>query len=252
MSNQVRYKCPFCEYITIQKQSLYNHMDKTHQEELKELPPAQVYFNYKNHKEFGLCIVCKKNHTEFNLKTEKYERICSNLKCKEDYRKMFVDRMKNKYGKETLLNDPEQQKKMLANRKISGTYTWSTNKKAKFTYTGSYEKEFLEFLDIFLNWNPEDLFFPSPIIFKYVYEGKKHFYMPDVYIPSLNLIIEIKSLENTHYRLRDIDIEKLKDITVEKSKYNYFKVTDKKYDAFFNYFIELTKKLSSSKSSTLA
>lgn len=33
---------------------------------------------------------------------------------------MFRQNMLKKYGKDTLLNDPEQQKKMLADRKISG------------------------------------------------------------------------------------------------------------------------------------
>ena len=48
--------------------------------------------------------------------------------------------MVGKYGKTTLLNDPEQQKKMLANRHISGEYEW-TDGNIK-TYTGSYEFDY--------------------------------------------------------------------------------------------------------------
>ena len=67
------------------------------------------------------CIICKKE-TQWNEATERYERLCSDA-CKKKYRQLFRDRMK-KSGKDPdkFLNDPEQQKKMLANRKISGEY----------------------------------------------------------------------------------------------------------------------------------
>jgi hypothetical protein len=130
---------------------------------------------------------------------------------------------------------------MLSNRKISGTYTWSHDPRFKFSYTGSYEKEFLEFMDVFLNWNPEDLFSPCPFVIEYVYEGKKHFYIPDFYIPSLNLVLEIKSFENKHYRQRDIRQEKAKDLAIRNKKYNYFKIHDKYYDDFFDYLTKLKK-----------
>lgn len=240
-NNNAKYKCPFCTKIYTQKPSLYTHMEKEHEEQLEGLPAAQVYFNIKNHKTGGKCIICKQP-TEFNLTKERYERLCNNPKCKEKYRQMFRERMIKKYGKDTLLNDPEQQKKMLANRKISGTYVWSTNKKFKFTYTGSYEKDFLEFMDIFLNWSPQDIYMPCPIIFKYQYKGKEHFYMPDAYIPSANACIEIKSYTNMHYRERDKEIEMTKDKVLENSNFNYIKVHDKYYDDFFYKLLEYVKK----------
>jgi len=49
---------------------------------------------------------------------------------------MFKKRMIGKYGKPYLTNDPEQQKKMLANRKISGVYQWSDGSGA-LPYTGT-------------------------------------------------------------------------------------------------------------------
>jgi hypothetical protein len=237
------YKCPFCDKKYVEKQALYNHMEKEHKEQLNGLPPAQVYFNYKNKKDHGSCIICGKN-TKFNLQKERYERLCDNPKCKEAYRQQFLNRMRKTYGKDTLLNDEEQQKKMLANRKISGEYVWSTNSKFKFTYVGQYEKEFLEFMDLFMNWTPSDLFAPAPVCVPYTYGGKKHLYYPDFYVPSLNLIIEIKAYDNKHYRERDIEIEKTKDRAMQKSEYNYAKVHDKQYDEFFKYIKELILKTS--------
>lgn len=241
MTNNTKkiFHCPFCEkkYVN-SKQSLYTHMEKTHKEQLNGLSPAQIYFNFKNKKTSGHCIICKKE-TKFNEQTERYERLCDNPKCKEIYIKQFKERMMKKYGKTTLLNDEEQQKKMLANRKISGEYKWSKPPYTIFKYTGTYEKEFLEFMDIFLNWDSKDLFAPSPITFKYKYDNKEHFYIPDFYIESLNLIIEVKSFENNHYRQRDIGKEKAKDLVVQKENYNYFKVHDKYYDDFFNYLLNL-------------
>lgn len=243
----MKFKCPFCdkEYVN-SKVALYSHMEKEHAEQVKDMSPAQVYFNFKNkyplHKGNGKCIICGGN-TLFNDKTERYERLCTNPVCKERYRQMFRDRMMKKHGKETLLDEPEQQKKMLANRKISGVYTWKDGI-TKFNYTGSYEKNFLEFMDLVLDWNnPNDIIMPAPQIFYYKYNDKNHFYIPDVYITSLNLLIEIKSSENKHYRERDIDQEKLKDRSVLSSKeYNYIKLFDNKFNTLVNYLLEIKDK----------
>jgi hypothetical protein len=57
--------------------------------------------------------------------------------------------------------------------------------------------------------------------------------MPDVYIPSLNLIIEIKASDNEHYRKRDIAVEFAKDKAVkDTTKFNYIKIFDKDYSEF--------------------
>lgn len=233
------FKCPYCPKKYVEKKSLYTHMEKEHYQQLNGLSPAQAYFNIRNNKTHGSCIMCKKE-TPFNESTEKYERLCSES-CKNAYREQFRQRMIKKHGKDNLLNDPEVQKKMLANRKISGTYVWGSDHNLKFGYTGSYEHEFLEFMDIFLNWDGKDLFSPCPIVFDYKYEGKKHFYIPDFYIESLKLVIEVKSFENNHYRKRDIGLERAKEQVVRKQGYNYFIVHDKYYDDFFEYLIKLKK-----------
>ena len=233
-SNKI-YKCPFCDYKYKEKQSLYNHMEKEHEDQLNGLSPAQCYFNIRNKKDHGSCIICKKE-TQWNEATERYERLCSDA-CKKKYRQLFRDRMK-KSGKDPdkFLNDPEQQKKMLANRKISGEYVWPDGTKTK--YVGSYDRDFIEFVHTFFpDFNPSDLMSPAPQIVNYKYKGKEHFYIPDFYITSLNLLIEIKSDTNMHYRERDIDQEQEKDKAVKRTNYNYIKILEKRYDEFYDFIL---------------
>lgn len=243
-TNTKLYKCPFCDKKYIDKAALYAHMEREHKYDLEGLPAAQVYFNFKNRyaltKGFGKSIIWGKP-TAFNVTTERYEKF-SNQKERELYRELFRQRMIKKYGKDTLLNDPEQQKKMLANRSISGKFVWDNGEET--TYTGSYEKQFLEFLSLTYDWeNPSDIMAPAPMIIDYVNsKGEKRFHIPDFYIQSLNLIINIKSSTNMGYRLRDIEDEQLEDAAIKKTSYNYIKIYDNKFQNFikaFNYLKSL-------------
>src|SRR5699024_4980621 len=202
-------------------------MEDNHEEQLGDLSPANVYFNIRNNKTEGRCIICKRP-TSFNEKTEKYERVHES-KCKEQFRELFKKRMQKKYGKTTLLDDPEVQKKMLSKRKISGTYTWNEGKD-KTEYVGSYEKDFLRFLDS-SGFTAKNIFSPSPATIKYRFDGKDHFYIPDFFIPDLNLLVEIKGTNN-HYQKREELREKAKDKAALNSKYNYIKIVNKRYDEF--------------------
>ena len=145
--------------------------------------------------------------------------------------------MKKKYGKDTLLNDPEMQKKMLQNRSISGTYKFKDG--TVINYTGSYELHFLKFIDESEVINPKDID-QCPYVFEYVYKGKKHFYLPDFYLNNFNIIIEIKDggdNPNNHHKIQSVDKvkEKLKDQAIIDSKqYNYIKIVNKDYSMFLN------------------
>ena len=93
----------------------------------------------------------------------------------------------------------------------------------------------------------EDIMSPSPHTFFYEYEGKKHFYIPDVFIPSLNLEIEIKDggdNPNTHPKIMAVDKvkEQLKDaVMADKAvPFNYIKIVNKEYKKFFKY-LEIAK-----------
>lgn len=240
-------KCKFCGKVFPDADSIAAHLEKAH---IDMIPPDmdsyQFYYYMKTGKTHGNCVMCKQP-TSWNPKTKKYKRFCDNPKCKLAYRDMFKKRMIGTYGKITLLNDPEQQKKMLANRSISGVYTWSDGSK-KLPYTGSYELSFLEFLDKIMDFPSSDVMAPSPHTYIYKYEGKDHFYIPDFFIPSLNLEIEVKDggdNPNMHHKIQEVDKEKerLKDqvMKTNSNQFNYLKVVNKQNEIFLKY-LELAKK----------
>ena len=240
------YKCPVCkmEYKTLGGWS--EHMHRHHPDEIpKGFTDLQYFYYTITGKKSGSCVQCHKP-TDWNEATGKYNRYCNNPKCKEQYCKVAKKRMIDKYGKIHLLNDPEMQRKMLSNRKIAGTYTFSDGS-GKVPYVASYEKDFLMTMDTVLGLKATDIMSPSPHNYVYMYEGKPHFYIPDFYIPSLNLEIEIKDDQNgpnanKHPKIAAVDRvkEALKDETMAKNKsVNYFKVMDKSYTDFFTYVLEL-------------
>ena len=242
------YKCPSCGMKYKSLTTWGNHVSVHHPECIPQgWSYARYYYYILTGKKNGSCIVCKQA-TVWNEATQKYERFCKNPECKAKYREIFKNRMMKKYGKTTLLNDPEQQRKMLANRRISGKYTFMNG--AQVGYVGTYEKDFLVMLNTFLQFDPNDLMMPSPHTYEYDYKNPndkehegKHFFIPDAYIPSLNLEIEIKQSTNTHPKLLRIDkIKELQKDELMKSipTVNYIKIVDKDYAEFF----DLIKKLS--------
>lgn len=230
------YKCPFCTKKYVQKSALMDHMANIHEDECHGLPPEQIYFNWSNKypltKGFGLSVISGKP-TKFNLTTCRYERFADEAD-RQAYRDMFKKRMMSVYGKTTLLDDPKYQAdQMLAHRKISGTYVWADG--TKTTYTGTYERNFLNYMENVMNWdNPTDIMAPAPQFFPYKdpVSGKLRNHIPDFYITSLNLIVNIKSSENMHYRLRDIESEKAQDKAIEQTTYNYIKIYDNEFSKF--------------------
>jgi hypothetical protein len=232
------FKCPFCNKKYVRKDALMEHIANSHEDECYGLPPQQVYFNWKNKyplsKDHGLSVVSGKP-TKFNLTTCRYERFADEHD-RQLYREMFKKRMIQTYGKETLLDDPKYQAEhMLANRKITNVYTWANGEKT--IYTGTYERKFLEYLEDTLKWeNPTDIMAPAPQIFPYIdpETGKRRNHIPDFYITSLNLIVNIKAADNKGYRLRDIEIEKAQDKAIQASNFNYIKIYDNEFDRFEN------------------
>lgn len=94
-----------------------------------------------------------------------------------------------------------------------------------------------------LGLKSKDIIGPSPNTYVYIYEGKEHFYIPDFYIPDLNLEIEIKDGgddPNKHPHMQvDRAKEKLKDeMMIKNPSVNYFKVVDKKYDDFYKFLLD--------------
>lgn len=246
-----KIECPLCDEKFNKLAGMYEHIEEDHQDNIPEGYDVQRYLYYiKTGKTHGSCVVCKKD-TGWNESTGKYKRFCDNPKCKESYRETFKKRMIGKYGKTTLLNDPEQQRKMLAHRHISGEYEWTDG--TKKTYTGSYELDFLKMLDVFMNFDSDDVMSPSPHTYYYEYEGEKKFYIPDVFIPSLNLEIEIKDggdNPNMHGKIVAVDKvkEKIKDNVMASQKdYGYIKIVNKNYDEFFKYLLDQKEKTAGAK-----
>jgi len=235
--------CPICDAKFKNNLALYEHMETDHPNDLNGLGADQYLFNLKYNITGRTCLVCNKS-TAWNTKAGRYDRLCGSKKCSDKYRENFKKNMMKVHGSYNLLNDPDQQKKMLENRKISGVYTWS-NGVDKFKYTGSYELDFLKFLDLFLGYPPSDIIAPSSLIIRYEYDNTEHFYIPDFELVTLNIVIEVKSTENKHYRLRDIEQEKAKDEAITKflkeedKGRQYFKVLDKKYKEFFELILIL-------------
>ena len=240
------YKCKICGKKYTELTALYNHIENKHKDMIpKDMTVQQYYYYMKTGKMNGNCVMCKQP-TSWNPNTGKYNRFCGNIKCKDEYVKIMKNRMIAKYGKTHLLNDPNKQREMLANRKISGTYEWS-NGRHETTYTGSYELDFLKTLDEFFNWDPEDISMPSPHTYTYKYEGEDKFYIPDVFIHSLDLEIEIKDggdNPNNHHKIQEVDKEKerLKDDVMKSQKhFHYIKITNKNYENFFQFLKEIKK-----------
>lgn len=237
-------KCPICkERIVGDKNNMIIHVEKEHEDIIPEGQCTGEFIYLKEHgNQPRKCMICKKP-TEWNDRTNKYNAFCSDA-CKEEYVKMAKARMRKVYGKECILDEPDIQKKMLANRSISGKYYHSDG--GILTYTGTFEEDFCKMMDTFLQFPSTDIVMPSPHVYEYIYEGKKHFYFPDVFIPSLMLEIEIKDggdNPNMHHKIQDVDKvkEKLKDQKLlEQQDFHYIKIENKDYRLFF----ELVEKLS--------
>ena len=238
------FRCQFCNYSIAKNKDLKGikspkyKMGLHYETKHKKMLPDDMsgfrffYFLETNH-DRGSCAECH-GETEFNEIRMKYSRFCNNPKCKQAYVERTKNRMIAKYGKAHLLNDPEMQKKMLAGRKISGEYLWSDGK-TKLPYVGSFEHDFLRYLDKELHWPVSDIFAPSPHTYEYEYNGEKHFYIPDFFIPSLNLECEIKddgSAKNINSESREKD--KIKDDLMRSvtNLFNYIKIINKDYTKF--------------------
>lgn len=233
------FVCKICKEKYSSLEGLYSHLEEEHSAQIPpDMSTAHFYYYLKTGREHGNCVMCKQP-TTFNEKTKKYNRFCNDPVCKMKYKEIVDKRMIGVYGKVNLLNDPNHQRKMLMNRSISGMYNFKGVDKP---YVGSYELDFLKTMDLFFDWDPSDIVSPSPHTYYYVYEGEKHFYIPDFYIMSLGLEIEVKDggdNPNMHHKIQDVDKEKekLKDKVMHTQKINhYIKLTNKNYYNLFEFF----------------
>lgn len=244
-----KYKCPYCE-VRLERPKLVQHVQNKHADLIPEGYTAlRVVFNYINKKECGHCIICGKE-TPWNEEKGRYERLCNSDECRKAYEKMTRERTKKKYGTDNMQGDPryaaEIQKKALANRRISGEYQFSDG--GKVMYVGSYEKKFLEFMDIVMKINSEDIISPGPEM-EYMLNGKKHLYLPDFYYIPYNLLIEIKDgqdnrNENKEMMKDNIPKQKAKEkAVIDSGKFNYVKITNNDFSQLISIFAAIKYQL---------
>lgn len=238
MSN--KYKCALCDDPRMSKDELIDHIDRHHRDEIPSgWSAGRFAFKMIYGKDHGTCVVCK-SPTEWNEERCKYQRICKNPKCKEALRKAAVENHIRVYHCETLLNDPQQQEKMLRGRHISGEYTFKDG--GKIGYVGSFEKKFLEFMDKVLECKSSDIMEPGPVL-DYRYKNETHKWITDfLYIPY-NLIIEVKDGGNNPNNRampdsRDRQVYKEKMIT-SLGTFNYLRLTDNNFTQLLRIFSDM-------------
>lgn len=238
-----KYKCPYCNNRYTRK-NLCIHIGNKHDDLIpKDMTPLRITFNTINHKDHGTCVICK-GESPWNEAKGRYDRICTKNSCHDAYVKEAKERMKRTYGKEHLLNDPNVQIKMLQNRKISGSYTWSDGTKKE--YCGSYEKKLLEFLDKVIQCKSEDIVTPGPVI-DYTYNNETHQWITDLYYIPYNLCFDVKdggdnpnTRDMSEYRAKQV----AKEISImEQKKYNYIRLTDNNFEQLLSIFFELKMRL---------
>lgn len=238
-------KCPICGKYKELKQDMINHIEDLHRNDIPDsMSTAQFLYTQIHGRSYGLCRVCGKR-TPWNEKAGKPSQLCGKPSCKAVQREKAYKNMIKVYGKPSLLNDPIHQQKMLANRKISGTYIWSDGKH-KFTYTGSYEKFTIEWLDKVMQLNPDKIQMPGPII-PYTINGETKNWLTDIYLEDFNLIIEVKDggdSRNTHPGFaHNRELESAKDDCMRKqNQYNYIKLTNRDVMCLLNTLTDIRLK----------
>lgn len=237
---QKKYKCPYCDK-RYTRMDLVSHIEKKHSDMIpKDYTATRVVFNLINKKDHGTCVICGKE-TKWDEDKARYDRFCGSKACHDKYVKTAHKNTRI----EEKLRDPDFQQKMLAGRSISGTYKFTDGNKV--SYTGSYEKNVLEFLDKVLNVKSYDIESPGPVI-EYEYKGETHTWITDQrYIPY-NLVWDVKDggdnpnrREMTEYREKQIAKE---EAIKKQGKYNYIRLTNNDFEQLIEIMLMLKEQLS--------
>lgn len=241
-TRKTTYKCMYCDE-RYNRQDLVNHIEDNHADEIPEgFTAFRLVFNYVNRKPLtyhGKCTECGKS-TPWDENKGRYDRQCGRKACHDSYVKKFEENMMRTKGVTRISATEEGQKKMLANRKISGVYKFRDG--GEKTYCGSYELKALEFMDKVLEIKSTDIMSPGPIL-EYEFEGKTHLYITDFYYQPYNLIIEVKDGGDNpnkrnmpEYRKKQIEKEKF---IIKNTNYNYLRLTNNDLKQLMSTFVML-------------
>jgi hypothetical protein len=229
------FVCEECGQICKIKSGLSFHINKKH------TGLKNYYDKYLREKDESLCKICNKETLFLNLKVG-YHRCCKEHRCewremnkrknnKEKYGIDNVFQLKDvqirglKKSRETCLKrygvkSPSQVKEIYEKTQKSGFKAKQFNN-TNIYYRGSYELDFLQkYYENYIDIQN------GPRI-KYIFEEKEHYYFPDFYIPSLNLIIEIKSL--WIMKKQNEKIIKEKEKAAIANGFKYLMIVDKNY-----------------------
>lgn len=180
---------------------------------------------------------CKK------CKYKKYEKTClekyglKNISQKDDIKRKKKETCLKNWG----VDNPSKSKEIKIKKENTSLKNWgvkycSQNKDILYKrikngviikkffnlfYQGSYEMDFLQrYYDKLKITNG----FPI----EYEINSEKHYYIPDFYLPELNLIVEIKS---SWWLKRHYELCQIKE-NYAKQNYNYIMILDKNYTEF--------------------
>jgi len=243
MASPRKYTCPYCEKKRTRDQ-LPGHLERNHLDSLPEgFTPLRMTFHIVNHKPLDYtrpCRICG-GPTQWDEHKGRYNFLCEKKSCHDAWVKKMKETMGDKMGSNRPTATKEGLAKMLAARKISGTYKFQDG--GEHSYVGDYEKETLKFMDQVMYIKSEDITTPGPFL-EYQYEGKTHYYIPDMYYIPYNLIIEVKdggknpnnNKAMAEVRRRSIAKEKF---IIENTDYNYLKLTDKDFSQLLSVFADL-------------
>lgn len=245
--------CPYCAE-KYDKDKMVKHLEKEHDDEIPlSFTSYRVVYDLFNNKpdHCGTCVICH-GKTAWDEKKQKYKRLCDNDECFKEFRRRFQANMIKVYNKPSLMQDMEHQEKMLANRSISGKYTWSDGK--IFTYTGKYEKNLMEFLDKTLEYKSNEILAPGPIL-SFTFDGKEKHWITDFLIIPYNLIIEVKDGGNNPNQ-KFMPITRAKTLAKEKmitsaGTFNYLRLTDNNFGQLLSILAELKQQVNENISSPI-
>ena len=229
------YKCPDCPMKYDNPNFLYDHVKEVHSKLIPdEWTVKQYVFNRKYKKTRGYCVIDKKS-TEWNEDKVRYERYCSD-RCRQIARKRFKKNAKRKLGVEDPASLPEHQLAAIKGRKTSGEYKFADG--GKVGYSSSYEKDFLEFLDEEMEFKSADIE-QCEIYFEIELDGKTRFHIPDYYLPSYELLIQIKDGGPNPNMNKFVQQNRIRQqlgdqAIIKDGRYHYAKIVNKDYGEFVN------------------
>lgn len=241
--NTKRYKCPYCEK-RVTREQMVGHIERNHYDLLpEEFSPLRMTFHVVNKRDIKYrrpCRICHKG-THWDEKKARYDFLCGSKSCHDSWVQNMDATMGDKKGAFRPTSSPEGLEKMLSARKISNKYKWSDN--TIKTYVGSYEGNALKFMDKVMNCKSEDVQCPGPIL-EYYMDGKKHYYMTDIYFIPYKLIIEVKdggSNPNTNPSLSETRRKSAakEEHIIKNTDYNYLKLTDNDLSQLLSVFADL-------------